>query len=291
MRIAFAPFAALATALPAVAVLVAGCVVPGIPADNVVVDADVRGCSAAIFEALGPLDVAIAIDTSLSTRQPTGFDVDGDGSIGTLEQSVYTDRGDSRLSAQIAALKPLLRNAADSDIRFAIITYSGPSIAPSRRPPRRIVSNRDGMIRSDLTNDIVPLESVLDEVLNRGSRGSTNFYAGMRRANRSLIESEDTERSSRKLVLFMSDSPEPVNLDVDGSIKNLDERMKSAALQARRHQIVFNTFGLSEESAMWRNRPLGQIAGATGGTYHVVEDPLQLYCHLANSLVPPAKKR
>lgn len=289
MRNPFARFGVFARGLPAVAVMLAGCAAPVVPAGNVVVDADVLDCSQAIFEALGPLDLAIAIDTSLSTRQTTGFDIDGDGSISTIRD--YTDRDDSRLSAQVAALKLLLRSAADRDIRFAIVTYSGPSIAPWSKRPIRIVLNRDAMIRTELTDDIALLESVLDEVLERGSKGTTNFYAGMRRSNRSLIESDDPARSSRKLVLFMSDSPGPINLDIDGTIQYRDERMKSAALQARRHQIVFNTFGLSEDSGMWRRQSLGQISGATGGSYHAVEDPQQLYCHLASSLAPSPEER
>jgi len=48
--------------------------------------------------------------------------------------------------------------------------------------------------------------------------------------------------------------------------------MKNAALVGLRHQIAFNTFGLSQVSRLWRQQPLGQIAGATGGTYHAVEE-------------------
>jgi hypothetical protein len=62
--------------------------------------------------------------------------------------------------------------------------------------------------------------------------------------------------------------------------------MKSATVVAQRNRIVFNTFGLSPDASQWRDQALGQIAGATGGTYHPIEDPRQLYCHLASSLLP-----
>ncbi len=85
----------------------------------------------------------------------------------------------------------------------------------------------------------------------------------------------------------MSDARRPNSVDAGGSIEHLDPRMKSAAVLARRHRIVFNTFGLSPDSSQWRDQALGQIAGATGGTYHAIQDPRQLYCHLASSLLPP----
>jgi len=282
-------FVLLAVSFGMAAVL-PGCAAPLIPAGNIVQDADVLDCSPELLAELGPLDVAVAIDTSLSTMAPSGVDIDGDGLIGILEQSRYTDRGDSQLSAQVAALRSLIRTAAKYDIRFSIITFSGSSvIVPAKKRTSGVVSNRDARIRARLSDDFAELESALDKVLEDGSGGSTNFYAGMRRANRSLIESEDSERESRKVVLFMSDSPGPTRPEIDGTVRELDERMARAARQAHRHEIIFNTFGISAESGMWRRRSLGQIAGATSGTYHVVEDPQRLFCHLASSLALAAK--
>jgi hypothetical protein len=266
--------------------LLTGCATPLIPANNVVVDADVVDCSGEVLDNLGPLDVAVAIDTSFSTRTPTGFDIDGNGSIGLMELSEYTDSGDSRLSAQVVALRSLLRNAAAHDIRFSIITYSGRSERAEAERPSMLVSDLAATIRAPLSDDTANLQSVLEEVLADGSLGSPNFYAGMRRANRSLIESEDPARPSRKVVLFISDSPEPFERAVGGIVKEYDGRMQLAAKEALRHKIIFNTFGLSAESESWRRRSLGQIAGATSGTYHVVEDPQRLFCHLASSLAP-----
>lgn len=267
-----------------------GCAVPVIPAENIVRDADILDCSAEMLGDLGPLDVAVAIDTSLSTMAPTGVDIDGDGSIGVIELSSYTDRGDSHLSAQVTALRSLLRNSAKYDIRFSIITFSGSNvIVPTNERTSGVVSDRNARIRARLSDDFAALESVLDEVLEDGSGGSTDFYAGMRRANRSLIESDDPERDSRKIVLFMSDSPGPTGRELDATVQNLDARMARAARQALRHQIIFNTFGVSADSGMWRRRSLGQIAGATSGTYHVVANAQQLYCHLASSLALAAK--
>jgi hypothetical protein len=281
----------LATSLGVVAIAT-GCAspVPPSPAQDVVHDADVLDCSADLLGDLGPLDVAVAIDTSISSLGPSGVDIDGDGSIGVIDGSAYTDLGDSRLSAHVAALRSLVHNASEHDIRFSIVTFSRSNVGASTvQRSSGVVSNREARIRSPLSSDLANLDSALDEVLEDGAKGSTNFYAGMRGANRSLIESEDPGRESRKVVLFMSDSPETTRLEVDGTIKKYDERMARAARQALRHQIVFNTFGLSADSANWRRRSLGQIAGATSGSYHGVEDPRRLYCHLASSLASAAR--
>lgn len=248
---------------------VIGCAGPIVPATNVIVDADVRDCSLGLFDALGPLDVAIVIDVSQSTGRPAGFDI---------------DRDDSRLVVQIAAVRPLVRNAEGRDIRFSIVTFSGRSVPRIGGRIRLTGSARDSKIRAKLTGDISELDSVLKEVLEGGSDGMTVFFAGMQRGLQALIESRDESR--RKIVLMMSDAARSNSLFFDRNTAELDPRMKNAAVRARRNGVVFHTFGISPASGLWRDRSLGQIAGATGGTYHPIANPRQLYCHLAYSLRP-----
>ena len=185
-------------------------------------------------------------------------------------------------------MRSLLRSAEGRDIRFSIVTFSGTTIARTVGRNQLLVSNRDSKVRAGLTEDIQELESIVTEVFKRGSDGKTIFSAGMQRATRSLLESRSQldGQARRRVVLFMSDARRPNSVDAGGSIEDLDPRMKSAAVVAQRNRIVFNTFGLSPNSSQWRNQALGQIAGATGGTYHPIEDPRQLYCHLASSLLP-----
>lgn len=259
-----------------------GCATPVVPAQNVVVDLDVARCSDEIPDTLGPLDVAIVIDTSQSTGRPTGFDIDGDGVIRPFQRNSALDRGDSRLAAQIAAVRPLLRNSNGRDIRFSLITYSGPSVGVTVGRTQLSGSVRDSKLRAPLTSDLWRLDDKLTEILDGGSDGRTIFSAGMRRGTRSLTASHLDTR--RKIVLFMSDSRRPNALDSNDSIEALDPRMMSAAVIARRNDVVFHTFGLSPKAGSWRREPLGQIAGATGGTYHPIDDPGELYCHLADAL-------
>jgi hypothetical protein len=267
-----------------------------------VADDDVRGCSQDVLASLGKLDVAVVIDTSHSTLEPSGADVDGDGATGTVERSVYTDRDDSRLAAEIAAVRQLIQDTAGLDIRYSIVTYDGPSLSPQRRRMEYVVGPNEGRIRSDLTTDRSVLNAVLDEIAQIGPGGATIFYAGMHHANRVLMRYPVPGR--RRIVLFISDAPTPFRRNDIGSESGydprprrransndtgLDPRMKAAARKAISESIVFHTFGLSTDSTSWRDEVLGQIAGATGGGYHAVEDATQFYCHLARSLMLPTQ--
>ena len=262
-----------------------GCLAPVVVKDNVVEVVSDTSCSPEALSQVGTLDVAVAIDNSFSTRDPSGADVDGDGLVGDVFESRFTDRDDSRLKAEIAAVKQLITLADTADVRFSIISYSGPSSVPNLKQPARIVWNRDARIHADLTQNVSRLNRVIDEIDENGSKGTSNFAAGIRRATRTLIEGIDEKRASRRLVLFISDSPMPVLRDIDRMDTQRDFRLEQVARQALDYQIVINTFGFSEESGDWRLKTLGRIAGATGGNYHVVKDPMQLYCHLAGSLV------
>ena len=67
------PWIATLAVIPLFMLTVIGCAAPIVPSNNVIVDTDVRDCSPGIFDAVGPLDVAIVIDTSQSTRRSSGF--------------------------------------------------------------------------------------------------------------------------------------------------------------------------------------------------------------------------
>ena len=279
-------FGALWTAVLA---SVTGCAKPVRVVTNVVRDTDILGCSPGSIDSIAGLDVAIVIDTSLSTRRPSGIDVDENGRIFPFQRNSTFDKGDSRLAAVVDALRSLVRNAATHDIRFSIITFFGPSNAHTVGRVSLAGSGSESKLFSPLTRNTGQLDRALTNVLDRGSNGTVVFYSGMHRAFRSLTQT--TASGRRRIVLFLSDSPRPTDSDPsgvnsDGKLIFRDPRMKSAALMARARGVVFHTFGLSAKSAKWRHMPLGQIAGATGGNYHAAEDPRLYYCHLASSLAP-----
>lgn len=275
-------------ALSLVAALLVGCAAPTPPAGNVVVDADVRGCESPERGALGPLDVVLALDTSQSTGRPTGIDLNGDGVVHDDDYDRQRVRGDSRLAAQVAAARSVLRNVGDENVRFSLVRFSGPNTAHTAGRTHLVGSRRDSTLLMPLTSDRDALDAELAELLEQGAEGKTIFYAGMRRATRELAI-DDEGRWRRRLILLISDSPEPTGLASDGKFMNVDWRMKHAAVKARRKGVVIHTFGLSPRASDWRDRPLGRIAGATGGNYHPVEDPRRLACHLTTALRPPQR--
>ncbi len=88
--------------------------------------------------ALGPIDVVIAVDTSRSSSDMTGFDINGNGVVGeseTIERGpppvwITSDPGDSFLAVQVVAGRALARRLSAGGASFAVVSYSG---APSRR--------------------------------------------------------------------------------------------------------------------------------------------------------------
>lgn len=274
-------------ALLVLVLLVAGaCKSPPPEPRNVIPDESLLECSSEQLEGLGRLDVALVLDTSMSTLRPSGYDLDGDGTVGAIRGSVMTDRDDTILAAQIRGVRSLLEVMDVADVRFSLVTYSGMAHAPQQRDSR-VVKPSQAQVRAPLGADRPTLERALDAIAERGSNGTTNFYAGMQLANRSLIEGADPERKSDRLVLFLSDSKGPTKRRPDGRSTGLDPNIEVAARLSNDHRIIVNTFGLSEESGDWRHAPLGRMAGAAGGNFHTVEDPLALYCHLANALLYP----
>ncbi|MCP5044444.1 MAG: hypothetical protein GY944_25725 [bacterium] len=261
------------------------------PAEDAEPEARAPDCSRESLSRLGPLDAVFAFDNSLSSQKPSGIDADGDGIVGVHVHSEFTDPEDSLLGAMVASARTLIRNTADLDARFSIVTFAGlPFSRPGR--PTFAVGNRDARISVAMTDDTQALETGLDEVIRIGSRGVENLYAGMRRANQSLIESEDFEQQRDKVALFLSDSAGPIfkkhGKPIHGAIS---AGMGLAVREARRNDIVIHSFGTASEAKRWRRLSLGLIGPETGGTYHAIEDPSELYCHLVDALVRSTKER
>lgn len=249
-------------------------------------------CSPASLLGLGTLDVAIAIDNSLTTQVPSGIDVDGDGIVGVLESSVYTDHDDSLLGLQLTAIRKLIHETRNHDIKYSILTYSGFPLNPSRMRDSRAVHRLNARTLVKMTDDPTRLEAALSQIERDSSRGSSQFYAGLRRASESLIEAKDRERKSKKMVLFLADRPGWLS-HADGRIvKNrINAKTAVAVEEAKKNNITFNTFGLTEISVDWERVSLGLVAAMTGGTYHAIDSPEQLYCHLVDALLPAPEER
>ena len=117
---------------------------------------------------LGPLDVAIAIDASRSTVDPSGSDVDADGDIGKpflgrigkIYDVGSTDPEDSWLYAEVRAARAVVDELAGGDVRFSIVAFSG--ITPHATRPAR---TQHAVIEAPLTGNSADLEAAVDRVL------------------------------------------------------------------------------------------------------------------------------
>ena len=141
------------------------------------------GCGPRGLEVTRGLDVVIAIDTSGLTADPSGADIDGDGTVGELRDDVMTDRADSLLAAQVAGIKSVVADSGLHDLRLSIVSFSGKDrfddpVSAERFP--------DAILRGELTSDSREIEAALDRVLKGGSRGTSNFAAAMRRSLEAL---------------------------------------------------------------------------------------------------------
>ena len=133
-------------------------------------------------------EILIAIDVSGSTQQPSGIDVDRDGELGLayeLRRAIFsTDPGDSILAAEVKAVRMLVERLAPGlgPTRVGLLSFSGEYVSAEGG----ILSRRPGVrVEAPLSDDFVELGKVLDQILARGSGGSTNFFAAV---DRSLLE-------------------------------------------------------------------------------------------------------
>ena len=236
---------------------------------------------------LGPLDVAIAIDASRSTVDPSGSDVDADGDIGKFFFGHFkagsTDPEDSWLYAEVRAARAVVDELAGGDVRFSIVAFSG--ITPHATKPTK---TEHAVIEAPLTGNSADLEAALGRVLDAGSQGHTRFSAGMNLANQTLTEGS-APRKKRRIVLFISESPDPsipktASSSVSGASGTFDPAMKDAALAAVDAHIVYHTFGLGGAADAPDPHALGRIGKATGGRFHPVPDALSLHCKMAQAL-------
>ena len=170
--------------------------------------------------------------------------------------------------------------------RFSIVSLSGRFRFGLRRSPDGLVLGTQAVVQSELTDDLGALEAGLNRVLEKGSFGTTDFAAGLRKALRALSEAPSPPARGRRLVLFMSDSTTPLLPWTNEKMLRIDPLMKRAALRAIDAGVRVHAFGLGAAAAAPLPHTLSQIASATGGTYRAISNPAALHCYLLHALVP-----
>jgi hypothetical protein len=243
----------------------------------------VAGRARAQAGGLRGFDVAIVIDTSLSTIEPTGTDVNGNGQIGspylgpidTLFGAAGDDPGDSILAAEVAAARTLLRELDPRNTRVALITFAGEmEPAPSLfwrpggpTPPARTIE--------PLTRDFPRIERALDKIAATRPEGVTHMAAGVDQASQELLGSAGARSSPdagrEKVMLFLTDGQPTLPFGPGRDAENV-RSVLAAADRAHQGGIRVHTFAIGPEALAGPVATV-ELAARTGGYFIPVREP------------------
>jgi hypothetical protein len=220
--------------------------------------------------------VVLVLDTSGSTKEMSGADVNGNGVAG--EDRVggifgSSDPGDSILAAEVEAARQLLHGLDPRSTRVGLVTFSGqPPEAGGLfggAPPAPAITEEA------LTRDYARIDRSLDRVLERGPEGLTHMKAGVEQAVIELIGARgaisETDPGSDKIVLFLTDG-QPT-LPYDPMMKSDNTRaVIRAADQAARAGVRIHSFAIGPEAL---DGPVAavELARRTEGHFTPVRHP------------------
>ncbi len=248
------------------------------PPDHAVVNeptgAFLSGDAFALLRESHPRDVVFLLDTSRSTNQMSGTDVDGDGLVGqdvVRGRRGSSDPGDSILAAEVAAVRKLLDGLDPRHTRVALVTFAG---EPRRSGPSFFKGNAraSAITQQPLTADYESLEGALDRVLRRRGEGMTNLAAGIEHATAELVglpgSLSETNPISEKIVVLLTDAQPSQPRDPVLQDENLDAAVEAAS-RAELWGVRIHTFALGPEGAA---RPLAavEVADRTHGEFNRV---------------------
>jgi len=224
------------------------------------------------------IEVVFVIDTSGSTADPSGMDVNGNGVVGDWRVPLpgtsigigTTDPGDSVLAAEISAAKRFVSRLDARRTRVCIVTFAGQDLGAGGR---EIIDPDSVLTEVALTDDFKDVERSLDRVLRRGPAGATYMSGGADMAIAELLGLKGSFSSpdpkAEKLVVFLTDGQPtlPMYAPVEAVIR--------AAQRARRAGIRFFTYGIGKEAL---SGPLAivKLAEISEGAFTPVRDPAQL---------------
>jgi hypothetical protein len=242
----------------------------------------VAGRALALQGELRHFDVVIVIDTSRSTIDPTGSDINGNGTIGKPYLgrlgSVFdvgsTDPGDSILAAEVAAARQVVRGLDPRTTRLAVVTFAGEPPGNGGgifggRPPQPAIT------LEPLTTEYQRVERALDHVLAREPEGATHMAAGVDQAIIELLGLRGAQSrpdpKSEKLVLFFTDGQPTLPYGPGFESDNVRAVLRAAS-RAARAQIRIHSFAIGPDAL---DGPVAtvEMASRTDGYFTPVRHP------------------
>ena len=206
--------------------------------------------------------LAIAMDFSGSTYQPTGFDIDGDGRTSAArirrshrykgpERRISAVEGDSILAAEMSAVRGLLEGLPEEDTQVAIVQFARRTrVVAELSSPREVLDALE-KLRLVRWPDFTDLQEGLEKSLALLEDG-TGYQPAI----------------DRRSILVVTDGwpGRPLDREEATPVAN-----RLAEAGARVHILVIQTEGGPEH---WES--VGEIASHTGGGVHVLRDPRDL---------------
>jgi hypothetical protein len=221
-------------------------------------------------------DVMMVLDTSRSTIDPTGSDINGNGvvgrqrlgGLGSIFGTGSTDPGDSILAAEVAAARTLLRGLDARTTRVGVVTFAGdlPGTSSRIKPAYTMVG---------LTDDYERVSGALDEILATEPEGNTHMAAGVDQATielvglRGAVSRPDPE--AEKIVFFFTDGQPTLPYGPEAEADNVRAVLR-AANRAHRAHIHIHSFAIGPEAL---EGPIAtvEMASRTDGYFTPVRNP------------------
>ncbi len=239
----------------------------------------VAGRALALLGGFRRFDVVLVIDTSGSTADTTGMDLNGNGIIGEDRFGGlfgHTDRGDSILAAELQAARRVLEGLDPRNTRVAVISFAG--TRPPELDDNLLITRRslrpDSITEQGLTVDYEAVERALDRIWKRGAAGLTNMTAGVRLAVRELRgfqgSSSTPDPDSEKIVMLFTDGT-PTLPYHGNSGANVRSVMRASGL-AQRAEVRIHSFAIGPEALRGPTAAV-EMARITGGRFTPVREP------------------
>ncbi len=242
-------------------------------------NAFVAGRALALFGEFQTFDIMFVIDTSDSTAAPSGADVDGDGKVGSRRGGEWfsifgrtlalgnTDRGDSILAAEVAAVETMVNQLDPRTTRVGVVTFSG-DFDPGYP---------DAFTRVPLTSDFDKVGRGLQEVLDDGPNGMTNMRSGVHVGTIELLGTGSAysvrREGVRRIMIFLTDGRP--TLPHEGRPAWNTRAAIGGAKRAARANIRIDTYAIGEE-ALREPIVAVEMARVTNGVFTPVRHPEKL---------------
>jgi hypothetical protein len=242
----------------------------------------VSGRALALHGELRHFDVILVIDTSRSTVEPTGADINGNGivgrpylgRIGSIFSAASTDPGDSILAAEVGAARHLLHGLDPRSTRVGVVSFAGE--LPENQGGLFMRGRRQPAITLEpLTDDYTRVERALDSIAARDPAGSTHMAAGVDQATVELMGlrgalSQSNPRSE-KIVLFFTDGRPTLPYGPGFEADNTRAVLR-AANRAQRANIRIHSFAIGPEALKGPVATV-EMAARTDGFFTPVRHP------------------